>query len=126
MAAAGIITASMLSDGISGDIIFETDVLPSSNPIIIIRTDTNRPDIYSILPCPNGWSVSGFLSAIIKPASDITDEPASERLLNASAIIEIAPLMLPAINFPIKRNTFNTIPVIPVKVPYFFLTVPSE
>ena len=81
--------------------------------------------MYSILPCPYGWSLSASLYAILKPISDTSDEPASERLLNASAVIEIAPEMVPAMNFPVKRHIFKNMPTIPVRVPYLRLTLSS-
>ena len=45
------------------------------------------------------------------------DEPASDRLLNASAVIAMDLLMVPAINFPVNNNTFSKIPTIPHKIP---------
>ena len=47
----------------SGCRIFSMDVFPSSRPISRIRTDTARPETYSILPWPKGCSESGFCPA---------------------------------------------------------------
>ena len=44
-------------------------------------------------------------------ASDIIDEPASERLLKASAITDTAPDTNPAISLPRKSMILRTIPV---------------
>lgn len=71
----------------------------SSNPMTRIATDTRRPEIYSILPCPNGCSGSGSCPESRKPINVMIDDPASERLLNASAIIAIEPLIVPASHF---------------------------
>ena len=49
--------------------------------------DLRFPEIYSIRPCPKGWSESGFCPAILKPASVMMEDAASDRLLNASAVM---------------------------------------
>ena len=50
--------------------------------------DTTRPEIYSILPCPKGCSLSGFCLDTTKPNNVTSELPASERLFNASARID--------------------------------------
>lgn len=55
--------------------------------------------------------LSAALAAILKPTSDIIDEPASERLLKASAITDTAPDTNPAISLPRKSMILRTIPV---------------
>ena len=52
----------------------------------------------------------------------IIDEPASDRLLNESAIIEIEPLIIPAISFVANKNILKNIPIAPQRVPYAVLT----
>ena len=89
----------------------------SSNPIKIINIETIKPAIYSILPCPKGCSASGFFPAILKPIMEIIEEPASERLLKASAVIATDFAINPAKSFPQKRKIFNTIPTAPHKIP---------
>ena len=54
------------------------------------------------------------------------DDPASVRLLNASAMIEIEPLMIPASILMAKSRTFRMIPITPQRVPYALLTAGDE
>ena len=49
---------------------------------------------------------------------DIMDEPASERLLKASAVTATEPLIIPANNFPKNSSIFRNIPVAPHRTPY--------
>ena len=49
----------------------------------------------------------------------------SDKLLNASAVIEIAPVMIPAKNFVANRKILQQIPTIPAIFPYAFLTLLS-
>ena len=93
-----------------GAIIFSTEPLPSSKPITTIIADSPSPARYSARPCPNGCSGSGFFPAMAKPSSVITDEPASERLLKASAVMATEPEMLPAKYFPAKSSTLMNMP----------------
>ena len=67
--------------------IFWKESLISSYAIIKIAAETTIPDKYSILPCPNGCSISGLVPASLNPIRVTRDEPASDRLLNASAVI---------------------------------------
>ena len=73
----------------SGWIILPIESRMSSNAISTMSIATISPDRYSILPCPNGCPGSGFCPAMRNPVSVISEEPASERLLNASAVIAI-------------------------------------
>ena len=109
-------TSPLESTG-SGCRIFSTEDFASSTPISRMRSDTARPDRYSIRPCPNGWSESGFWPASWKPSSVTKDEPASERLLNASAVMAMEPESIPAKNFPAKRKIFSAIPTAPQRMP---------
>ena len=54
------------------------------------------------------------------------EEIASDKLLNASAVTEMADVMIPAVNLAAKRKRFKIIPTIPVSIPYFLLTFSSE
>lgn len=100
-----------------GFIIFKIDDLKSSKPIRRMRNDTISPEMYSILPWPNGWSVSGLFPPRRKPKRVTKDEPASERLLKASAVTEMAPERVPATNLIINKSTFNIIPKALERVP---------
>ena len=94
----------------SGLSIFSTELISSSTPMMTISAATARPEIYSILPWPNGWSGSGFLPESRKPSSDIADAPASDRLLNASAVMAIEPEIAPAAYFPANSSALRNIP----------------
>ena len=89
----------------------------SSKPMIRIATETRSPEIYSMRPCPKGCSVSGFCPESLKPTRVITEEPASDKLLKASAVMVIEPLRIPASHFPIKRKMFKAIPTAPQSMP---------
>ena len=54
METARIITATILNSTVSGEIIFSTEVLPSSKPTRIMSMETIKPDMYSKRPCPKG------------------------------------------------------------------------
>ena len=114
--------ATKLNSTASGEIIFSIEDFPSSKPITSIIIDTMSPLMYSILPCPKGCPSSGRFSASLNAASVTTDEPASERLLRASAVIAIEPLMEPAISLPTVSRTLKKIPVRPHNTPYALLT----
>ena len=88
------------------------------NPTSSTRKDTIRAAIYSILPCPKGWSLSAGFSAIFTPTKLMMDDPASDRLLNASAVTETLWSTSPTINFTIKRNTLQKIPTMLASTPY--------
>ena len=51
-----IIIATVLSSTGSGWMIFSKELFTSSKPIKIMTIETTKPEIYSNLPCPNGWS----------------------------------------------------------------------
>ena len=87
MEAARIAAARTLKSTGWGRRIFSRDPLPSSTPIRMMTMDTTRPETYSIRPWPKGWSRSGALAARWKPRSVTTEDPASERLLKASAVM---------------------------------------
>ena len=97
--------------------IFSTELFNNSNPINKIRAETIRPAIYSILPWPNGWSWSAGFPAILKPIRVTMEEPASERLLKASATIEIAPVKRPARILIVNKSKLQHIPTAPANVP---------
>ena len=71
--------------------------------------DTKSPEIYSKRPCPNGWSESGLCPAILNPIRVMIEDPASDKLLKASAIIAIELLNKPTHNFPINRRRLKQI-----------------
>ena len=82
-----------------------------------MRKETTRPAIYSILPCPNGWSASGFLPEILNPTIVTMEAAASERLLNASAITATDFEKMPAISLPENSRKLKHIPAIPHRTP---------
>ena len=94
----------------SGERILSMDSNPSCTPTTMIISDTARPDRYSMRPCPKGWSGSGFFDAMRKPSSVMTEEPASDRLLKASAVMAMEPDSRPARYLPRKSSTFSPIP----------------
>lgn len=69
--------------------IFIIESLISSYAIRRIAAATISPDTYSIRPWPNGCSESGFAPASLNPISVTAEDPASDRLLNASAVTAI-------------------------------------
>ncbi len=97
--------------------ILSKDVRTSSKAMIRIAAETKRPDRYSILPCPKGWWGSGFCPAIWNPTKVIREEPASDRLLKASAVMAMEPLSRPARNFPANNKMFSPIPTLPQRTP---------
>ena len=117
-----IITDKMLKYISSGLNIRATELLKSSTPITIIAAATIRPDMYSILPCPNGCSVSAGFPETLNPINVTIDEPASDRLLNASAATDTAPVIIPARNLSKNKIILHVIPTIPESMPYFCLT----
>ena len=80
-------TDTALNDTASGRRIFAIEPRASSTPTSRMAIDTASPETYSIRPCPKGCSLSEGAQAILKPTRVTTDEPASERLLKASATI---------------------------------------
>ena len=59
----------------------------------------------------------------MKPTRVIIEEAASERLLTASAVMEIAPVTIPVVSFAINKIMLQIIPTIPAKTPYERLTI---
>ena len=117
MEAIRIPTTTGLKVTSSGWKIFSTELLPSSTPISKITMDTTSPDTYSMRPWPKGWWLSGFWAASLKPRRVTTEEPASERLLKASAVMAMDPLRSPARNFPTNSSRFNAMPTAPHSTP---------
>ena len=97
----------------SGCRILPREDFPSSTPISRISPDTTRPDMYSMRPWPKGCSGSGLRPARRKPSSVTSEEPASDRLLKASAVMAMDPLTEPAKNFTANSSKFSPIPTAP-------------
>ena len=72
----------------SGSRIFMIAFLKKVNPTSITRKDTISAAMYSSLPCPKGCSLSAGFSAIFTPIIPMIEEPASDKLLNASAVTD--------------------------------------
>ena len=56
---------------VSHAVIFSTDEIKSSAATTRTITETPSPAQYSILPCPNGCSLSGFFAASLNPKTVI-------------------------------------------------------
>ena len=91
--------------------------LISSTPIVRITKARIRAETYSILPCPNGWSLSAGLPEILNPARLITDETASKILFAPSATIETLRGIVPKIILNTERITLRMIPTTPLRMP---------
>ncbi len=115
--AARIPITSQLNSTRAGCRILFRDSLASSTPISKISMDTARPERYSARPWPKGWPGSGALAAMRKPSSVTTEEPASERLLKASAVMATEPERVPAKNLPKNSSRFSPIPTAPQRIP---------
>ena len=122
MEATRIPTVSTLRVTSSGFRIFSTLLLRSSTPIKMMSMATTRPETYSSRPWPKGWSLSGFCPASLNPSMDTTEEPASERLLKASAVTATEPLRTPARAFPANSRMLRQTPTVPQRRPYFCRT----
>ena len=109
----------------AGERIFSKEVLPSSKPISRMTTETANPERYSTRPWPKGWCRSGFCPASRKPMSVTTEEPASDKLLKASAVMAMEPETVPATSLPRNSRIFRQMPVNPLSVPYCWRTVGS-
>ena len=59
------------------------------------------------------------------PVFMTTDEPASDRLLKASAVMAMEPVTTPAKNLPADSSRLSTIPTAPDRTPYFSRTAGS-
>ena len=111
-------TDSQLNAMASGKRIFSTEPFSSSKPMSKISMATTRPERYSIRPWPKGWSGSGFCPASLKPRMVTRLESASDRVLKASAVMAIEPLMVPAKNLPTNSSTLRAMPTPPHSTPY--------
>ena len=113
MDTARITRAMTLKSTAAGWRIFSTEDLASSTPISRISPATIRPETYSSRPWPKGCWGSGFFPARRKPSRVTTEDPASDRLLKASAVMATEPLRVPAKNFPANSRMFSPMPTKP-------------
>ena len=102
---------------ISGDLILCIESFKKVNPTSRTRKDTTNAEIYSIRPWPKGCSSSAGLLAILTPTKLMSEEPASDRLLNASAITDTLCTVNPTINFTIKSRMLQKMPTILANTP---------
>ena len=65
------------------------ELVISSKPTRSIRKDTIIEETYSIRAWPKGCSLSAGFAAILKLTKEIMEDPASDKLLRASATIAI-------------------------------------
>ena len=89
----------------------------SSPPMSSMINETISAQTYSILPWPNGCSSSAGLFARRKLTSVTADEPASERLFAASAVMAILPVTEPTMNFAAVCRMLHSMPTMPLSVP---------
>ena len=79
--------------------------------------------IYSILPCPMGCFLSGFLPASLVPIMVIVEDKASLRLLTASRMIAMELERSPTNALNAARRILVTIPIMPVFTIVFSLSI---
>ena len=100
-----------------------TESTTRSIDVCITRNATIIDVTYSILVCPNGCSRSAGFDAILKLTSEMMDEPASAKLLTASAVIAIeSAINLPTVNLLANRIILMMIATTLTTVPYRRLT----
>ena len=112
-----LMTDTRLNSISCGCFIFPTASLKKVNPTCNTKNATTKAAIYSILPCPNGCSLSAGLLAILTPIKLMIDEPASDKLLNASAITEILCIIIPIVIFIKNNKTLQKMPTILARIP---------
>ena len=117
MDAASTPTVTQENAASSGWMILSMLVLISSKPSSRMMKATTSDAMYSMRAWPKGWSSSAGLPASLNDSSEITDEPASERLLTASAAMDTEPDTVPTMNFPANSSALSTMPVRPVSCP---------
>ena len=117
IAAARMPHDSALNDTASGSKICSIELRARSKPIIRISIATISPAMYSARPWPNGCSVSFRLPESRKPASVITEDSASDRLLNASAVMAMEPVTAPANAFAPNSSALSAMPTAPQSTP---------
>ena len=98
-----------------GFLIASTEDFINSNPINKMKNETIKPERYSHLPWPQGWSSSGFLEESLKPKIVTTEAAASDKLLKASATTATDFETTPARSFNKNRKILKHIPTIPHK-----------
>lgn len=114
---ARMITETTENETGSGWRIFSIELLPSSRPTSRMTSETSSPVRYSSRPWPKGWPSSAFWPASLKPTSVTTDEPASDKLLNASAVMEIEAESTPAQSLPAESSRLSRMPTTPDRTP---------
>ena len=120
MDSASSATARALNTAGSERRILATDSRPSSTPTSRMSSDTAKPARYSIRPWPKGWRSSARWAASLNPASVTADPAASDRLLKASAVTEIAPVSSPAHSFTANSSRLSPSPIPPASSPQLF------
>ncbi len=88
--------------------------------------DIISPEIYSIRAWPYGCPASAGFPDILKLISVTMADPESDRLLTASAIMDMLPARTPAVIFTAHSNRLVTIPVMPDSFPYASRTLGSD
>ena len=117
MEAASTPTESQEKATSSGWKILPTLSRRSSTPSSSTMKATASEAMYSMRAWPKGWSASAGLPASLKPMSVMMEDPASERLLTASAVMATDPETDPARNFPAKSSALSAMPTMPDSLP---------
>ena len=110
-------TATQLRSGSSGEKILEKDSLMRSTPITRMKKETIMDATYSIRACPKGCSRSAGFAEMRKEISEMICDPASERLLIASAVIETDPNSVPTVNLAANKSRFKMMPTMLANIP---------
>ena len=111
------ITNRLNSTG-SGCMIFPMELFTTSKPTSNTKNVITNPLMYSIRPCPKGWSSSAGAAAARKPIKVTTPLPTSERLLNASPVMAMELEISPNMNFAANNNKLQTIATQLLSMPY--------
>ena len=110
-------TVTQLRAASSGCNIFWMELCISSTPKSRIRNATIMEAMYSMRAWPKGCLRSAGLFAILKLTNEITEDPASDRLLTASATLDTLPVREPTANLPAKSRAFRQMPTAPATLP---------
>ena len=112
-------TAKVSTSGVTGtgEISFFTELLTSSAPTRSTKKEIIMEAMYSMRACPYGCPRSAGLAEMRKETREITEEPASERLLTASARTESEPQSTPTVNFAANSRRFIRMPTTAESVP---------
>lgn len=104
-----IINKIQLKETLSLLRIFSKEDFKKVHPTNITKKEIIKDEIYSYLPCPLGCSLSGGLIERLNANKFIKEDAESDRLLKASAVIEILFKTNPINNFIKNKMKFRKI-----------------